>query len=275
MTWSDYIDESYNPRTFCVGGLLAPVRMWTAIETSWKQRIDYENRWSVKHGFPPISRYHATYCANLKREFSPKNGWDIPRQIRFSKRLCGIIGSNGPCGIVHGGGISDIQKHLPRDATTAKELLYHTSIMLHLMTVSRVMNKRYPDDKVTIYYDRTKDFGHVARNAFDSFMKDPAAKHLSKCFITMAPMGWEDCIPLQPVDLFAYEGMKRVDGSLQGSDQIRKALTALLGNDRMPVLIEHFTDQKFADLVRIIENKQDGKPLNDGVKSKLTICHNQ
>lgn len=125
MTWRDYIDESYNPRTFCVGGLLAPVKMWEQIEESWKQRITYENRRSEKKGFPPISRYHATDCANLKKEFSNDKGWDIPRQIRFSKRLCEIIGSNGPCAIVHGGAIADIQKYLPDDPNKAKEFLYY------------------------------------------------------------------------------------------------------------------------------------------------------
>src|SRR5258708_8353991 len=144
MTWSDYIDESYNSRTFCVGGLLAPVGVWSKIESSWKQRIDYENRVSVKKGFSPISRYHATYCANLKREFSEKNGWDIPRQIRFCKRLCEIIGSNGPYAILHGGGIADVQKYLPPDINLVKEFLYHTSILLHLMKVGEVMKETLP-----------------------------------------------------------------------------------------------------------------------------------
>src|SRR5262245_59144069 len=85
MTWSDYIDESYNNRTFCVGAWLARVKTWGGIENKWKQRIEFENRVSFKHNFPPISRYHATDCANLKREFSEERGWTIPRQIRFTK----------------------------------------------------------------------------------------------------------------------------------------------------------------------------------------------
>ena len=36
----------------------------------------------------PISRYHATDCANLKKEFDKKNGWDIKKQINLTKRLC-------------------------------------------------------------------------------------------------------------------------------------------------------------------------------------------
>lgn len=242
MTLSDYIDESYNSRTFCVGGLLAPVSMWSSIEASWKQRLEYENRLSAKKGFPPISRYHATDCANLKREFSDKNGWNIGRQIRLSKRLCQILAENGPYAIVYGASLTAIQKYLPPNENPAEEFLYHISTIMHLMLVGQIMKEQFPRDRVTVYYDRSKQFGRIAREVFDSFMKDPTVKDIFGCFATMAPMGWEDCIALQPADFIAYEGMKRVDGSLGGNDNIRKSLRALLG-DKMPLRIEHFTEQ--------------------------------
>ena len=274
MMWSDYIDESYNSRTFCVGGSLAPVQMWSRIESRWKQRIDYENRISAKKGFPVISRYHATYCANLKQEFAEAKGWTIPRQIRFSKRLCQILADNGPCAIVYGGSLTDAQKYLPPNQNPAKEFLYHVSTFMHLMLVGEIMRDQYPGDRVTVYYDRSKQFGSIAHEVFDSFMNDASATDLSRCFAKMIPMGWEDCIALQPADLIAYEGMKRVDGSLVGNDRIRKSLRALLGNT-MPLRIEHFTEQNFIDFMKIIENKSKGNALNEGVSSKLRICHNR
>jgi hypothetical protein len=275
MTWSDYIDESYNARTFCVGGLLGPVKMWTDIVRGWTQRIAYENRKSAIKGFPPISRYHATYCANLKGDFSQNRGWDIPRQIRFSKRLCEIIGSHGPCAIVHGGNMEDVQKYLPPDLNLAKEYLYYISIYLHLVQVGSVMDQHFPAAKVTVYYDRSKQFGRIAEAAFNAFMKDESAKSVSKYFITIASAGWEDCVPLQPADLMVYEGMKRVDGSLRGQNQIRKSLLALLNNNRMPVFIEYFTKQNVNDLIRIGKNHREGRPLEEGVISKLSLCSNQ
>ena len=242
---------------------------------AWRQRIAFENRRSAKKGFPPISRYHATYCANLKGEFAEKFGWDIPRQIRLSKRLCEILGSHGPCAIVHGGAIADIQKHLPTEPHLAKEFLYYVSTYLHLMQVGEVMAQRFPEDRVSVYYDRSKQFGKIAQGAFDSFMADPTAKSTSKYFINMSPMGWEDCVLLQPADLIAYEAMKRVDGSLRGNDEIRKSLRALMTNDRMPVFIEYFTEHNVDDLMRIRQNSFDGKPLDEGVTSKLKLLHNQ
>jgi len=73
-TWEFYLDESYNSHLFCVGGFFAPAGMWKEISAGWRARIAYENRKSEVRRFPPISRYHATDCANLKGEFDKKNG---------------------------------------------------------------------------------------------------------------------------------------------------------------------------------------------------------
>jgi len=94
--WELYIDESYNDHVFCVGGFLAHPGTWGEITTAWQDRIAYENRKSAVKGFPPLTRYHATDCANLKQEFDEKKGWNIDRQIRLAKRLCKIIGDAGP-----------------------------------------------------------------------------------------------------------------------------------------------------------------------------------
>ncbi len=64
-----YLGESYNNRTFVVGGFLAFESQWRDIEKAWRQRIEYENRQSAKKGFRPISRYHASDCSNLKMNF--------------------------------------------------------------------------------------------------------------------------------------------------------------------------------------------------------------
>jgi hypothetical protein len=106
-----YIDESYNSHVFCIGGFLAPASLWTATSGRWQERIAYESRKSALKGFPPISRYHATDCANLKREFDARRGWSIKRQIALAKRLCEIIGESGMIGIAVGGRIVDVRQH--------------------------------------------------------------------------------------------------------------------------------------------------------------------
>jgi hypothetical protein len=85
-----------------VGCVLAPAFVWERFTKAWAERIALENRNSVKRGFPPIGRYHATDCANLKREFAEKKGWNIPRQVRLTKRLCTIFAEHRPQAIVIG-----------------------------------------------------------------------------------------------------------------------------------------------------------------------------
>src|SRR6266581_652391 len=110
---SYYADESYNNLVMCVGGWLAPDGLWDEIEPKWKQRIEYENRISAKKGFPPISRYHASDCSNLKNEFDPAKGWSIPRQIRLVKKLVGIIGKKRLVGIGVGTSLQDYRIAYP------------------------------------------------------------------------------------------------------------------------------------------------------------------
>jgi hypothetical protein len=243
-----HLDESYNNRTFCVGGWLAPVSTLRSIEKSWKMRIDFERRMSIKKRFPPISRYHASDCANLKGEFDRSKGWDTDRQIRFSKKLLEIIGKNKPIGIVMGGSVDDYLHHFTGDAANkCRNGLYFFSICVVMDQIAQAMKMYYPDEKVAIYYDRGK-FSGMADRAFRSMVDDPRNSDISKYFVTMAPMGWEDCTLLQPADLLAYEGLKRIDGSLNDNDAIRKSLQALIGSE-VDLCIGHFTRKSFEKLI--------------------------
>jgi hypothetical protein len=210
-----YLDESFNGRTMCVGGFLAHERVWRKIEAKWKERIAYENRKSAKIGCPPISRYHATDCANLKREFAPENGWDVPRQIKLTKRWIEIIQQQKPAGIVMGGGASGFLKHFTSDTERWREGLYYFSIIMCLYHVADLMEGTYPNEKVTVFYDRGK-FSGMADLAYRSLMDDSRNAHVAKYFSSMAPVGWEDFIGLQLADFMAYEGFRRIDTSIWG-----------------------------------------------------------
>jgi hypothetical protein len=49
-------------------------------------------------------------------------------------------------------------------------------------------------------------------------------------FTTIAPFGWEDCVPLQPADLVAYENFKDAMRKVAPRDR-RKALEVLVNLD--------------------------------------------
>lgn len=256
-----YLDESYNNRTFCVGGWLASVSEWSTIEKQWVQRVEYERRKSIEKGFPPISRYHASDCSSLKGEFDVSKGWDVPRQIKFSKKLLAILAKNKPIGIVVGGAVDDYLRHFTSDAK-AKQWqsgLYYFSIMVVMDQIAQIVQAYFPREKVTIYYDRGK-FSSMADRAFRSLKDDTRNADVSRFFVTMGPMGWEDCAPLQVADLLAFEGLKRVDGSLNGNDSIRRSLQALLGA-KVDLSVGYFSDKTFQALIE--EKKKELEALMD------------
>jgi hypothetical protein len=54
----------------------------------------------------------------------------------------------------------------------------------------------------------------------------------------------------------------------EGREELRKSLAALLGSD-VPLLIDQFTTENYHDLGRIIQNRKNGRPINEGVTSTL------
>jgi len=255
-SWSAYVDESYNKQVFCVGGWVAPVGLWTKLESAWSERIAYENRISAKHGFPAISRYHATDCANLKREFSESKGWSVERQIRLSKKLCGIVASHAPVGIVQGGLVDGMIRHWPRDNTEDfRKDLYYISFGMYLVALGEKMALGYQSDRVTVFYDRGKELGAIAQMTFKRFKEDPATADLAQYFVTCAPMDWQMCVPLQPADLLAYEGLKRIQQKVSGINGIRKSLQAILG-ERTQIEFGWATEPNFAEMRRLADQRR-------------------
>jgi hypothetical protein len=266
--WNAYIDESYNDKTFCVGGFLAPVGIWNGITYDWASRIEFENRISDRKGFRPISRYHATDCGNLKREFSKENGWTIERQINLTTRLCEILGKHGPTGIVIGGAIDDVRRYISPDRDEPDEFLYSTCFKTCLLDIAVLMREHVVDGRVRVFYERS-DFSPLAKEAFDMFKGD--GNPTFDCVLSVEEVGWEKCVPLQAADFMAYQGFKLIESSLKGKEQIKKSLQALIDKD-IPLIIAHFQDQNFADIMRMIANKKEGRPLEDGVESGFKEC---
>jgi hypothetical protein len=272
--WELYLDESYNSATFAVGGFLAPAWRWRRIVSAWKARLDYESRKSAKKGYPPIKRYHATDCSNLKREFDEKKGWSRSRQIRLTKRLCEIIEDGMPSGIVVGGRLGDVRNHFGPDEKAAKEAIYDLCLRMILVIVAKEIGDRFSDAKVKVTYDQSKDFGRVAKSAYEMLVFDPGAQFLPNFFIGMEGGDSRTCIPLQPADFLVYEGMKQLDGIRRGNDEIRKSLVAVIGTE-IPLFISQFTDQNFHSIRHMVENKRQGRPIEEGVEDGLAVAVNQ
>lgn len=268
--WQFCIDESYNSHVFCVGGFLASKGVWKETADQWSARIQYENEKSAIAGLPPITRYHATDCAGLKREFSSANGWDIPRQIKLTKRICEIIGSEGPWGIVVGGRVSDMKKYLGTLPDCPKTSLFDLCFRMSLMLIVAAVREEAPGTQVRVIIDQGKNFGSVARSGFESLKQDQTVEYLKHCFTDLVAEDSRRFVALQAADFMACEAMRQLEAIRSGKNDIRKSLQALVGT-QIPLHIAQFNDGNFADFLRMNENRNNRKPIGEGVESVMDL----
>jgi hypothetical protein len=71
-------------------------------------------------------------------------------------------------------------------------------------------------------------------------------------YTTCAPMGWENCVPLQLADLVAYESFKHIE-RLRDKKDMRPSLSALLEMPTFKGLSKHMTRDHLISLRRMHE----------------------
>jgi hypothetical protein len=231
-----YFDESYNQRAICVGGWIASDTKWHAISRQWNERLAYENRISVKRGLQPIIRYHAADCSSLQGEFK---GWDVKRQVLFVKRLVNVVVSHKPMAFAWGCNLAELTKEFPdADRGYLRRQCYRMCVRQCLEEIGLAMNEFYTNEKITFFHERG-DLFTAAQDAFFDVTSDDGAsrfKHCREYFVTFAPMGWENCTPLQPADMIAYDVFRLCDRRLQGSGgYVRRSLEEITGS-KVPIV---------------------------------------
>jgi len=130
--------------------------------------------------------------------------------------------------MVIGWGVSlDEARILIPDANkqSLRDFCYRLCVGECLKEIGRVMEKCYPKERITFFHDRG-DLTNAAAAAFNDVMDRQECKGR---FVTMAPMGWEDCIPLQSADMIAHDLFKLMDKRLLGAEQIRRSLRRIVG----------------------------------------------
>jgi hypothetical protein len=249
-----YLDESANNETIVCGGWIATDRQWDKIIPAWRSRIAYENRVSAKHDLPPITRYHANYCANLKKEFK---GWTIKRQIAFAKTLQDIMAARTSATkctkherpVIFGWGMStaEFKKEIIPKATDAevKHVCYTLCAIDCLKGIGQAMEQYYPSERITFIHDRG-DLAVAAQQAFE------AVREKYPQFVGLMPGGWEDFIPLQPADMVAYDLFKRISKRYTGVDQVRRSLQRLVAQGT-PIIAGHLKPGAMKDIAEMME----------------------
>jgi hypothetical protein len=225
MILRGYIDESFNSKMFTLSCLLATPYEWNWIESRWKGALRKKNKELKKAGRPQISRYHATDCANLKREFAD---WDIPEQIEFTKELIGILKSRECAVIAYSVPLDDYATVFPDHAANNMLLSQANGTLMKFLMSQIVHESGGPGKKLSIalFHDRSSEGAHIA-GAVNQMLVDPTFEGKAY-FSSVTSMGWENCIPLQVADFLAYETFKDSLLVRDGKPR-RKSLEALLG----------------------------------------------
>lgn len=203
-----YLDESYDgkahpPRMFSLTCTFAHTAEWPWIEMAWQNCLDETNDSLGKQGRKLVRRYHSKTINSYMEDFE---GWNGDERKAFCEKLVRVF-SRHYCGyegyLIN---LQELTEEWPESGSDPIAFAYSNLLKLLMIEIGENINRVLPDYKMTLFHERCAYDG-VYLESFNELMSDPTFPY-KHCFTTIAPMGWEDCIPLQPADLLAYENFK-------------------------------------------------------------------
>jgi hypothetical protein len=251
-----YIDESYwppgRPQLFTLACTMSDIKGWQEINAAWKRCLNAKNRQLRGQGRKTLSRYHASDCANLKNEFE---GWDVPEQIEFTKTLLAIFKRHWVNVIAYTMPMESFYAEFPECINDPFPACYSILKLLMLEIVDQIERARnkfgdVKETKIAFFYERNP-CGGTLTSTFDSAKNDPTFAE-RELFKTIEPVGWEDCIAIQPADLMAYDVMKDAKQQMAGKPQ-RKTIEFLLSTGTFSGRARSFKPNAFKILRQLID----------------------
>jgi hypothetical protein len=226
-----YMDESGDEKThlFTLSCLVTGGAYWFWAECMWMNILERKNAELKAAGRKHLSRYHASYCSSRLGEFK---GWTVEEQIEFTNQLIRVFQRYAFGISSYTLDLRDLMAEFPEaksegDARSLAHVIMLSKIMFFI-SEKLLDTLRYKTDRVALIHDRSKYDSSILR-AFNSSKGDPDLKHRER-FLTIAPMSWEDCVPLQLADLIAYENFKVVERDSVGAPR-RKSFQAIIDLD--------------------------------------------
>jgi len=225
-----YIDESGSAEShlFTLSCVVSHGGQWWHFENAWVNWLEKKNQELRKQGREQLSRYKASDCSCFHNEFAD---WDKDEQIAFLEGFLNVFRRHATAIISYTVDLRHIAEEMPGTKEKSQVIAY--ILLLHNIMVwigERLLeDKRFARDRIALIHDRTPRHDSVLLDAFNAMKNDEAFKHRNR-FTTITPMGWEDCILLQPADLIAYENFKIIEREHAGQ-QRRKIMELLLDLD--------------------------------------------
>jgi hypothetical protein len=277
VIFKGYIDESYDntKKLFALSCLIARGKEWRAFERAWKLHLGAINRKLKKQSRPQISRYHASDCSGRRNEFK---GWTHEERDAFVRGLFGIFKRIPVHVSAFDVDLDELCEVFPEWAGDRLETAYQVLTRLLMFTIGEDFykmsrGKAIEQDKITLFHDRTANgtYDPTILEAFNwqmfgSEASGGGAFEYRSFFTTIAPLGWQDCIALQPADLVAFEVFKEAQAIMAGRDR-RKSFDALMSLDTFG--IHHRSFRKRAML--LFRNHIERAGVKIAISSGLTV----
>jgi hypothetical protein len=203
------IDESYDggklPRVFNLTCLVNSDAGWPYLEFDWIKVLEQKNEELRRQGRQQLSRFKASDCNNFEGEFKD---WDSQERLEFYRELVGVLRNNTlhihswdmPLQLL----VQEFPDTAPNPVGFAYiVLLGELMDQIGQLTLSL---PHYRDQLISLHHDHCEYNGALAEH-FGHLVSDDSFEYRHR-YTSITPEQWQHCIPLQPVDLIAYENFK-------------------------------------------------------------------
>jgi hypothetical protein len=250
------MDESYDndANLFALSCLMSTGKDWLEMERQWKLHLRAKNKTLKKQGRPLISRYHASDCSGCKREFE---GWTRDERDAFVIGLFGIFRRVEMHTLALSVELDDICEVFPEWSDDRIKTAYFWMTRF-LMCVIADDFRKMPTSKqgaVTMFHDRTAFDGKYDATILKAFNAQLSRWSASSYFTTIAPLGWEHCVPLQPADLVAFEVFKEAQARKESRD-CRKSFKTLLSLPTFGIHVKHLDKAVILGFRKLVDRKK-------------------
>jgi len=223
-----YIDESVGHfKTFALGCAIAKGTEWTWINHDWKKCLERKNRELKRAGRKCISRYHASDCENLQREFKH---WSIDEKRIFLAELLSIINRHHIHVLgatLHKTDLLEVYPEVKEERADRES--YAALAWLLLPEIVRAAQRLDRAPAIKLMYEH----GNVSQHMMNTYDRWRVANFRHAEMFDSIEKGTWKVLPLQVADLIAFETMKDRDNQKSPIKRERRfPLNQLLGNKR-------------------------------------------
>src|SRR5258708_4091804 len=194
MVLTGHIDEAFDDEWFTLSCLIGWGAEWSWIDLEFAGLLDKTNASLKAQGRPTISRYHATDCSARKKEF---RDWSTEEQIEFTKAILEICRRHPLFVVSYSINLKELVEEIPETKPNPQGIAYVLLLYQLMIEIGNLIftQPRYSKDRIALVHERCA-YDSALLEAFNQ-MKDDETFQYRERFTTIAPMGWEDCVPLQ------------------------------------------------------------------------------